>query len=115
MELEDQLLLALELLNDLSGNLGLGQLVGIGDDLLTIVEEDDRQGDLVALIALDLLDGDDIVGGDLVLLAARVNDCVHVYLPFMHQLVQQPNIVAGDNTPVNEYVEQIHKFAQVWG
>ena len=115
VELEDQLLLALELLNDLSGNLGLGQLVGIGDDLLTIVEEDDRQGDLVALIALDLLDGDDIVGGDLVLLAARVNDCVHVYLPFMHQLVQQPNIVAGDNTPVNEYVEQIHKFAQVWG
>lgn len=115
VELEDQLLLALELLNDLSGNLGLGQLVGIGDDLLTIVEEDDRQGDLVALIALDLLDGDDIVGGDLVLLAARVNDCVHVYLPFMHQLVQQPNIVAGENTPVNEYVEQIHKFAQVWG
>ena len=51
VELEDQLLLALELLNDLSGNLGLGQLVGIGDDLLTIVEEDDRQGDLVALIA----------------------------------------------------------------
>lgn len=48
----------------------LGQLVGIGDDLLTIVEEDNRQGDLVALIALDLLDGDDIVGGDLVLLAA---------------------------------------------
>lgn len=114
VELEDQLLLALELLNDLSGNLGLGQLVGIGDDLLTIVEEDNRQGDL-ALIALDLLDGDDIVGGDLVLLAARVNDCVHVYLPFMHQLVQQPNIVAGENTPVNEYVEQIHKFAQVWG
>ena len=108
-------LIALELLNDLSGNLGLGQLVGIGDDLLTIVEEDNRQGDLVALIALDLLDGDDIVGGDLVLLAARVNDCVHVYLPFMHQLVQQPNIVAGENTPVNEYVEQIHKFAQVWG
>lgn len=70
VELEDQLLLTLELLNDLSGNLGLGQLVGIGDDLLTIVEEDDRQGDLVALIALDLLDGDDIVGGDLVLLAA---------------------------------------------
>ena len=115
VELVDELLLALELLNDLSGNLGLGQLVGIGDDLLTIVEEDNRQGDLVALIALDLLDGDDIVGGDLVLLAARVNDCVHVYLPFMHQLVQQPNIVAGENTPVNEYVEQIHKFAQVWG
>ena len=44
VELEDQLLLALELLNDLSGNLGLGQLVGIGDDLFTIVEEDDRQG-----------------------------------------------------------------------
>ena len=63
----------------------------------------------------DLFDGDDIVGGDLVLLAARVNDCVHVYLPFMHQLVQQPNIVAGENSPVNEYVEQIHKFAQVWG
>ena len=115
VELEDQLLLALELLDDLSGNLGLGQLGGIGDDLLAVVEEDDREGDLVALFALDLLDGDDIVGGDLVLLAARVNDCVHVYLPFMHQLVQQPNIVAGEYTPVNEYVEQIHKFAQVGG
>ena len=95
--------------------MALASLSGSVTIFLTIVEEDDRQGDLVALIALDLLDGDDIVGGDLVLLAARVNDCVHVYLPFMHQLVQQPNIVAGENTPVNEYVEQIHKFAQVWG
>lgn len=34
VELEDQLLLALELLNDLSGNLGLGQLVGIGEIFL---------------------------------------------------------------------------------
>ena len=78
MELEDELLLALELIDDLGGNLGLGELLGIGDDLLAVVQEENGELDLVAHVALELLDGDNIVGGDLVLLAARVNDCVHV-------------------------------------
>ena len=80
LELEDELLLALELLNDLSGDLGLGELVGVGDDLLTVVEEENGKLDLGANLALDLLDGDNVIGGDLVLLAAGVNDCVHVLL-----------------------------------
>ena len=33
--------------------------------------------DLIADVALELLDGDDVVGGDFVLLAAGGNDCVH--------------------------------------
>lgn len=70
LELEDKLLLALELIDDLGRDLGLGKLSGIGDDLLAVVQEEDGELDLGADLGVDLLDGDDIVLSDLVLLAA---------------------------------------------
>ena len=54
VELVDELLLALELLQDLSSDLSLGELGRIRDDLLAIVEEDDLELDLGTGLALDL-------------------------------------------------------------
>ena len=96
VELEDQLLLALELLNDLSGNLGLGQLVGIGDDLLTIVEEDNRQGDLVALIASIFSTVMTSSVATLYCLPPVLTIAYMFTCPSCIRLVQQPNIVAGE-------------------
>ena len=79
VELEDELLLALELLDDLSSDLSLRKLGRIGNDLLAVVEEDNREGDLGANLAVDLLDVQNIIGGDLILLAASCNDCVHYF------------------------------------
>ena len=70
MELEDKLLLTLELLDDLSSDLSLRKLGRIRDDLLAVVQEDDGKLDLIADLALDLLDVQNIIGGDLILLAA---------------------------------------------
>ena len=97
LELVNKLLLTLELVDDLSSDLSLCELGRIRDDLLAVVQEDDGELDLGTGLALDLLDRKNIIGGDLILLAARCYDCVHCFLPFMHQLVQQPNIVAGES------------------
>ena len=43
LELEDKLLLALELIDDLGRDLGLGKLSGISDDLLAVVQEEDLE------------------------------------------------------------------------
>ena len=80
VELENKLLVALELVDNLSSDLSLGELGRIRDDLLAVVQEQDGELDLGADLALDLLDGDDVIGGDFVLLAARRSDCVHGFL-----------------------------------
>ena len=79
VELEDKLLLTLELLDDLSSDLSFRKLGRIGDDLLAVVQEDDGKLDLGADLALDLLDVQEVIGGDLILLAAGCNDCVHFF------------------------------------
>ena len=70
VELEDELLLALELFDDLSSDLSLCKLGRISDDLLAVIEEDNGEGDLGTDLAVDFLDVQDIIGGDLILLAA---------------------------------------------
>ena len=70
VELEDELLLALELFDDLSSDLSLCKLGRISDDLLAVIEEDNGEGDLGTDLTVDLLDVQDIIGGDLILLAA---------------------------------------------
>ena len=99
LELEDELLLALELLNDLSGDLGLGELVGVGDDLLTVVE-----GSWTLVPTSPSIFSTVITSSvaTLYCLPPVLTIAYMFYLPFMHQLVQQPNrIPAGENI-VNE-------------
>ena len=105
VELVDELLLALELLQDLSSDLSLGELGRIRDDLLAVVQEDNLELDLGTGLALDLLNGDDVIGGDFILLAARRNDCVHV-LALHASVVQQSDMVSGGLWRVNGYIQR---------
>src|SRR5919112_806744 len=61
----------------LSGDRGLGQLVGVMRDVLAVDEQDRGQRDLGARLGIELLDLDDIALSDLVLLAAGLDDGVH--------------------------------------
>ena len=81
LELEDELLLALELLDDLGDDLLLGQSGSVNDRLLAVVQHENVELDLVARLRIELLDVDDVALGNLVLLAASRNDCVHVRNP----------------------------------
>ena len=78
LELEDQRLVALELLEHSGHDLGLGGLLGVGLHLVAVYHADGLKFHLVARLDVELLDVDLVSGGDFVLLAARFHDCVHV-------------------------------------
>ena len=82
LELEDQLLLALVLVDDLCRDLDLGGFGCVGNNLVAIVEEKDLQVDPVASLALDLLDVEHVARLNGVLLATGFHNCVHFSLPF---------------------------------
>ena len=77
LELEDELLLALELLNDGSLNLGLGSLCRIGNNLGAVNHCDSGEFNLGASFTFELFDVQAVAGGNLVLLAASLNNSVH--------------------------------------
>src|SRR4051794_3370022 len=68
---------ALGLPDDLGSDLRGGEGVGLVGDRLAVDEQDGRQRDLGAVGRVELLDRDDIAFGDLVLLAAGLDDGVH--------------------------------------
>ena len=78
LKLEDELLLALELLDHLAGDLLLGQGRGVDKDLLAVVKYEDVELNLVAKLRVELLEVDYVALGNLVLLAASRDDCVHL-------------------------------------
>src|SRR5699024_1197030 len=80
----------LGLLDDLAGDADLGQSVGIGGDRRTIDDEDRGQRHGGAGLALDLLDLDVVPFGDLVLLAAGLDDRVHGGLPLASRVCARP-------------------------
>ena len=112
VELVDELLLALELLQDLSSDLSLGELGRIRDDLLAIVEEDDLELDLGTGLALDLLDGDDVIGGDLYCLPP-VETIAYMFLPFMHQLCNSRIWYQDDYGASTDYFNVFPAYSQV--
>ena len=81
--LEDVDLLALAVLDDLSLNIDLGQCVCAGGDVCAINEKDRGECNLVACFTLQLLDLDEVAFGNLVLLAAGLDDRVHRGLPLI--------------------------------
>lgn len=85
--------------------LALASLAGSVDDLLAVVEEDNLELDLGTGLALDLLDGDDVIGGDFILLAASRNDCVHI-LALHASVVQQSDMVSGGLWHVNGLIQR---------
>ena len=76
LELEDENLLAPELLDDLGRDLSVGQLVGCDDLARAIGKQKNVKLNLVARLCLKLLDVDDVTFGNLVLLATSGNDSV---------------------------------------
>src|SRR5690349_119367 len=76
LELVDADLGALGVLEHLTGDGDLGQLVGRGGDRRAADDESDGQRYRGTGLGLDLLDLDHVPDGDLVLLAARLDDCV---------------------------------------
>ncbi len=68
LELEDGDLLALELIDDLAGNLLLGEGVSVNDGLLAVVQQNNVKLDLVARLHVELLDINDVALGNLILL-----------------------------------------------
>ena len=79
LELEDDLLVALELLDDLSLYLGLRSFSGIGNNFVAIDNSDSRKGDLRAHFSIELFDIEIVSSGNLVLLTTGLYDCVHAY------------------------------------
>ena len=77
LELEDELLVALKLLNDGSLNLGLGSLCRISDNLSAVNNRDSGKSNLVACFTFELFDVQAVTGGYLVLLAASLNNSVN--------------------------------------
>src|ERR1700757_4454206 len=75
-ELVDTDLGALGVLEHLAGHCDLGQCGGIGGHLGAIDHEGDRQRHVCTWLGVELLDLDHVSDGDLVLLAARLDDCV---------------------------------------
>ena len=78
LELEDEDLVALELINDGSNNLGLASLSRISNNLGAVDNSDSLQLNLVANFALKLLGDEDVASSNLVLLATSLNDSVQV-------------------------------------
>src|SRR5690606_12658852 len=76
LELVDADLGALDLLDHLAGDGDLGELVGIRGDLVSVDVEHRGKAQLVARLALELLNLDHVTHGDLVLLAAGLDDRV---------------------------------------
>ena len=60
LELEDEDLLALELLDDLGGDLLVLERGRANDGLVAVVQEKDGELDLVARLRVELLDVDDV-------------------------------------------------------
>ena len=79
LELEDENLLATELLNNGSNNLGLSCLSGISLNLVAIDDADSGQFDLGANLSIELLDVQLVTCGNAILLAASFDDSVHSF------------------------------------
>src|SRR5699024_10038767 len=90
LELVDPDLGTLGLLDDLAGDADLGQSVGVGGDRRSIDDEDRGQRHGGTGLALDLLDLDMVPFGDLVLLAAGLDDRVHGGLPLASRVCGRP-------------------------
>ena len=71
-------LLALELVDDLGGDRLALEGGRVDDGLRAVVQEQDGELDLIARLRVKLLDVDDVVFGNLILLATSCYDCVHV-------------------------------------
>ena len=78
LQLEDEDLLALELVEHLAGDLLLRERGSVNDGLLAIIKHENVKLDLVARLRVELLDIEDVALGNLILLATSGNDCVHV-------------------------------------
>ena len=76
LELVDADLGALGVLEHLAGDRDLLQVLGVGGDLRAVDDQGDGQRDLGAGSTVELLDLDHVTDGDLVLLAAGLDDCV---------------------------------------
>ena len=61
----------------LAETVAVGEGVRGGGDVVAVDQQHGRERDLVAGLAVDLLDGDDVADGHLVLLAAGLDDRVH--------------------------------------
>src|SRR5262245_25682079 len=77
LELVNPDLGALGVRHELTGHLDLSQLGRVGDQALAVDEEHGRERHPVAGATIELLDLDHIALGDLVLLAAGLDDRVH--------------------------------------
>src|ERR1035437_3666497 len=83
LELHDRDLGALGGLDQLSADLDLGELARIGGHGGSIDEQQGRELDAVATVALHLVDDEDVADGHLLLTAACANDRVHVGLTLL--------------------------------
>ena len=83
LELVDDDLRALGVGHDLAGNRDRGKGVERRGDRRAINEQDGRKGDGSSWLTLELLDLDDVTLGDLVLLAAGLDDRVHAGRAFL--------------------------------
>ena len=100
VELVDELLLALELLQDLSSDLSLGELGRIRDDLLAVVEEDNLELDLGTGLASIF---STVMTSSVATLYCLppVETIAYIFLPFMHQLCNSRiwyQVVCGTST-----------------
>ena len=102
LELEHQDLLALELLEDLCSDLLGLEGSGVDDGRLAVVEHEDVEFDLIARLRVELLHGDDIALGNLILLATSCYDCVHD-MPFIAGISATDDIVSTILQLVNEF------------
>src|ERR1044072_1306601 len=77
LELVDPDLGTLGLLDDLAQHRHLGQLGRVGRDVVAVDDEQRGERELGPRLTVELLDLDDVADGDLVLLAAGLDDRVH--------------------------------------
>src|SRR4029079_12251964 len=77
LELVDPDLRTLGVRDDLSGHRSAGKLRRVGDEIFAVDKQHRRKRQGVARLARELLDLDHIALGDLVLLAAGLDDRVH--------------------------------------
>src|ERR1700738_2438687 len=104
LELVDADLGALRVLEHLTGDGDLLQVLRRAGDLRSVDDEGDRQRDLGAGLRVELLDLDDVSDGDLVLLAAGLDDCVSRHrssssLGARYSWVRERVLGAGHNGP----------------
>ena len=81
VELEDEDLLVLVLLKNLTGNLLRGKSGSVSNNLLAVVKHKNIKLYLIARLRIKLLDADYVALGNLILLATSCYDCVHVCNP----------------------------------